>query len=85
MAIMKPSHSKATHHKGVAYILDPSKAEAWGTLNLDESRGADPNYLAKQMMNTLHLHHKGFDVNERKYYHYKISFHPDDREAWMHR
>lgn len=80
MAIMKPSHSKATPHRGIAYILDPEKVEAWGCQNLDTSRGGDSAYLGRQMMETQHLHHKGFDPNERKYYHYKISFHPDDRD-----
>lgn len=88
MAIMKVSESKATHHKGLAYILDPSKTEAWGYLNMfcsvdpdnDYLEKPDPNRFAKQMIQTQHIHHKGFDVNERKYYHYKISFHPDDRE-----
>lgn len=79
MAILKASHSKATPIKGLAYILDPKKVEAWGCVNLDTSSGADPRYLGEQMMETQHLHRQGRRAEERKYYHYKISFAPDDR------
>lgn len=79
MAIMLAEDSKATPAKAVAYVLNPDKMEAWGCLELDASRGADPNFLANQMMQTMAAHGKGQKENERKYYHYKISFAPDDR------
>ena len=32
------------------------------------------------MMDTQHLHRKGYDPGARKYYHYKIAFAPADRD-----
>ena len=79
MAVLIAGSSKATPHKAIAYILDPGKMEAWCSRNLDSGIEADSKALAQQMMDTHHLYHKGYSVDERKYYHYKLSFHPDDR------
>lgn len=79
MAIMLAKDSKATPVKGMIYVLAPEKLETWGCLELDSSRGADPAFLAHQIVQTMAAHGKGQDENERKYYHYKISFVEEDR------
>lgn len=79
MAIVKTAASKATPVKGLAYILNPDKREAWGCQNLDSSCGPDPSALSEQIMDDQRLAGFGLKENERKYYHTKQSFHPDDR------
>lgn len=76
MPIVKCSASKATPAKGIAYIMDPEKVVAKGYINFVSD---DPGRMAKQMLQTMHLHHKGFDPKERKYYHVKVAFDPADR------
>lgn len=78
MPITKCSASKATPDKGINYILDPEKVIAKGNQGFF-SMANDPEKLAKQMMTTMHLWHKGYDPKERKYYHAKVAFSPTDR------
>lgn len=75
MPIVKCEASKATPMKGIAYIMDRDKTLASGSQNLMEG---DPESMARQMMETMLLHGKGKNPNERKYYHCKISFDPQD-------
>lgn len=79
MAYGKIVNSKATPHAAISYVLNPKKMECWGTVNMDESCGPNARNLARQMMETQHLFGKGYKASERKYYHPKISFSPDDR------
>lgn len=76
MPIVKCSASKATPSKGIAYIMDPEKVIAQGHQGFVTQ---DPKEMAHQMLQTMHLHHKGFDPEERKYYHAKVAFDPKDR------
>ncbi len=76
MPIVKCSASKATPAKGIAYIMDPEKVIAKGAFNFVSE---DPKQMAQQMLNTMHIHQKGFDSVERKYYHVKVAFNPSDR------
>ncbi len=76
MPIVKCSASKATPAKGIAYIMDPEKVVAKGCINFVSE---DPSKMAKQMLQTMHLFHKGLDLDERKYYHTKVAFDPADR------
>lgn len=75
MPIVKCEASKATPMKGLAYIMDKEKTLAKGSIGLLTD---DPEQMARQMMQTMHLHGKGKSPNERKYYHCKISFDPQD-------
>lgn len=75
MPIVKCEASKATPMKGLAYIMDKEKTLAKGNLGFLSD---DPQQMAQQMMQTMHLHGKGNSPNERKYYHCKISFEPQD-------
>ncbi len=75
MPIVTCEASKATPAKGLNYIFDPEKTLASGSWYL---LSEDPREMAAQMMKTMHLHHKGWDKNERKYYHTKVSFDPRD-------
>lgn len=79
MAVLIAANSKATPNKVIAYILDPGKVERWSCQNLDPGISVDSDFLAQQMLDTQHLYKKGYGVDERKYYHFKLSFHPDDR------
>lgn len=75
MSILTIRASKATPHKAIAYVTDRRKASLVVTQNMDENQD-----LANQMMQTMALW-KGFeyrDPERRKYYHLKLSFHPDD-------
>lgn len=76
MPIVKCEASKATPDKGIAYIMDPEKVIARGSQGFMSD---DPKKMAGQMLQTMHLFRKGYDYDERKYYHVKISFHPKDR------
>lgn len=76
MPITKCSASKATPAKGIAYIMDPEKVIARGSQGFVTS---DPKQMAHQMLQTMHLYGKGFDYDERKYYHTKVAFDPKDR------
>jgi len=76
MPITKCAASKATPAKGIDYIMDPEKVIARGSQGFVTK---DPKQMARQMLQTMHLFGKGFDPNERKYYHPKISFDPKDR------
>lgn len=76
MPIVKCSASKATPAKGINYIMDPEKVIAKGHQGFVTH---DPKQMAHQMLQTMHLHHKGFDPEERKYYHAKVAFDPKDR------
>lgn len=75
MPIVKCEASKATPMKGLAYIMDKEKTLAKGSQGFMTD---DPQQMARQMMQTMHLHGKGNSSNERKYYHCKISFDPQD-------
>lgn len=75
MPISTIKASKATPGKAINYILDKSKAGQWSVLSLDPYRD-----MGKQMMLTARMWEKAQDENDRKYYHLKISFHPDDWE-----
>ena len=75
MPIVKCKASKATPMKGLAYILDPKKTLASGSIGF---RSADPKKMGKQMMDTMRFHGKGADKEERKYYHVKTSFALED-------
>ena len=76
MPITKCAASKATPAKGIDYIMDPEKVIARGSQGFVSS---DPQKMARQMLQTMHLFGKGFDRDERKYYHAKVSFDPNDR------
>lgn len=76
MPIVKCSASKATPEKGIAYILDPEKVVARGAINVVSE---EPDKIARQMLQTMHIHRKGYDREERKYYHVKVAFNPVDR------
>jgi len=56
--------------------MDPEKVIASGSQAFISD---DPTKMAKQMLQTMHLFGKGYDFNERKYYHGKVSFDPADR------
>lgn len=75
MPIVKCKASKATPMKGLAYIMDPKKTLASGSIGF---RSTDPKQMGKQMMDTMLLHGKGADKEERKYYHVKTSFALED-------
>lgn len=75
MPISTIKASKATPGKAIDYILDKDKAGQWSVLNLDPFRD-----MGKQMMLTARMWEKAQNENDRKYYHLKISFHPDDWE-----
>lgn len=77
MPIVLCDASKATPYKGLAYILDKEKTLAAGNQGF-ATLANDPKALAEQMMFTMTIHGKGGEVEERKYYHCKVSFHPDD-------
>lgn len=76
MPITKCEASKATPAKGIEYIMDPEKVIARGSQGFMSD---NPAKMAKQMLQTMHLFGKGYDYDERKYYHAKVSFHPADR------
>ena len=76
MPIVKCSASKATPEKGIAYILDPEKVIARGAINVVSE---EPDKIARQMLQTMYIHGKGYDREERKYYHVKVAFDPADR------
>lgn len=76
MPIVKCSASKATPEKGIAYILDPEKVIAKGSINIF-SEG--PKEIAQQMLQTMRCFRKGTKHDERKYYHTKVAFDPADR------
>jgi len=73
---LKTTDSHAPANESISYILNPLKCETWGTQLLIEG---NPDELAEQMMSTFRLYDKAFTGKARTYYHYKISFHPDDR------
>lgn len=75
MPITKCEASKATPLKGLTYIMDKNKTLATGSQLLLKS---DPEGMAAQMLQTMHLHGKGWERDERKYYHTKVSFDPAD-------
>lgn len=64
MPITKCEASKATPAKGIAYIMDPDKVIARGSQGFMSD---NPEKMAKQMLQTMHLFGKGNDYNERKY------------------
>lgn len=76
MPITKCAASKATPAKGIEYIMDPEKVIAKGSQGFVTN---DPKQMARQMLQTMHLFGKGFDPDERKYYHAKVAFDPKDR------
>lgn len=76
MPIVKCAASKATPAKGIDYIMDPEKVIAKGSQGFVTG---DPKKMARQMLQTMHLFGKGFDPDERKYYHAKVAFDPADR------
>lgn len=76
MPITKCAASKATPAKGIDYIMDPEKVIARGSQGFVSQ---DPKQMARQMLQTMHLFGKGYDREERKYYHAKVSFDPNDR------
>lgn len=75
MPIVKCKASKATPMKGLAYIMDPKKTLASGSIGF---RSTDPKQMGKQMMDTMLFHGKGTSKDERKYYHVKTSFALED-------
>lgn len=76
MPITKCEASKATPAKGVAYIMESGKVIASGSQGFASD---DPAKMAEQMLKTMHLFGKGYNYDERKYYHAKVSFDPTDR------
>ena len=76
MCILKTADSHRPVNEAIRYILNPLKCEGRGMSLLI---GGTPNELAKQMENTYRLYGKIPKDNDRTFYHYKISFHPDDR------
>ena len=76
MPIVKCRASKATPEKGIAYIMDPEKVIAKGAINMVSE---NPEKMAQQMLQTLHIYHKGRTCEERKYYHVVVAFNPVDR------
>lgn len=76
MPITKCEASKATPTKGIAYIMDPEKVIARGSQGFISD---NPEKMANQMIQTMHLFGKGHSFAERKYYHAKVSFDPADR------
>ena len=77
MPIVLCEASKATPYKGLAYIMNEEKTLAAGNQGF-VTLGNDPSVLAQQMMMTMRVHGKGKKVEERKYYHAKVSFDPCD-------
>lgn len=75
MAIVKMEASKATPVKAIDYVTDRGKSAQIGVLNLDTSRD-----FARQMMETAQLWGKAQGADDRKYYHFKLSFSPKDWE-----
>ena len=73
MAIVIMKASKATPTKAMDYITDKGKASVMACQHIDPSQ--DP---ARQMMATAKLWGKAQEEGDRKYYHLKVSFHPDD-------
>ena len=76
MCILKTADSHRPVNEAIRYILNPLKCEGRGMSLLI---GGTPDELAKQMENTYRLYGKIPKDNDRTFYHYKISFHPDDR------
>lgn len=72
MAIITIKASKATPTKGIEYITDQGKASLIAHQNLQSGNEAG------QMMDTANLWGKAQGENDRKYYHLKLAFHPDD-------
>ena len=62
MPIVKCRASKATPEKGIAYIMDPEKVIAKGAINMVSE---NPEKMAQQMLQTLHIYHKGRTCEER--------------------
>lgn len=75
MPILKFGASKANPAKGINYIMDPEKFIIGGNQGFATN---DPKKMARQMLQTMHLFGKGFDSDERKYYHVQIYFDPAD-------
>lgn len=73
MAIITIKASKATPGKAVAYVTDRGKASLVSAANLDPSQD-----LAQQMMMTAKLWGKAQGEDDRKYYHLKLAFAPED-------
>lgn len=73
MAITTIKASKATPSKALDYITDKGKAALVSTYKLDPSQD-----LAEQMMATARIWGKAQEEDDRKYYHLKISFAPQD-------
>lgn len=73
MAIVTIKASKATPSKVLDYITDKGKAAFVSCLHLDPSQD-----LAQQMMATAKLWGKAQNEGDRKYYHLKIAFAPED-------
>lgn len=73
MPLFKGQGCKSTPGKAIAYITDPEKAKYVSGLNLDDGRD-----YAAQMKETAQLYGKGKRVDERKYYHFKLSCSPSD-------
>ena len=63
MPIVKCAASKATPSKGINYIMDPEKVIAKGCQGFGTR---DPEKMARQMLQTMHLFGKGYDPDERK-------------------
>lgn len=76
MPITKCEASKATPTKGIEYIMDSEKVIARGS---QAFMSDNPEKMANQMIQTMHLFGKGHNYDERKCYHAKVSFDPADR------
>ena len=68
MPLLKCSASKAKPKNGISYITNPKKAEYVSSRNLFE----DEDY-AEQFEQTAQRFGKGDKLDERKYYHFKLS------------
>jgi hypothetical protein len=73
MPIFKGQASKATPIKAVNYVTDPKKASITTSLYLDDNRD-----YAQQFQDTADYFHKAQTPDSRKYYHFKLSFSPED-------
>jgi hypothetical protein len=75
MPIFKGSASKANPNKGIAYITNAKKAVIVSELGLFPSKIRP---YAEQFRQTADYFCKALDENSRKYYHFKLSFSPND-------
>jgi len=73
MPLFKGKSSKAKPQKAIDYVTNPQKAVVVTSQALDDNRS-----YAKQFKETCDMYGKGSKLDERKYYHFKLSCNPAD-------